>query len=233
MGKKTLRLCLALTMLLYPSWAVSIENDMLTEAFEEYEAKIAAYVTAYSADDWESAMSNAVNLRALSQRLNGLARQDKNSLWESYSSNLYHHSLELIQASERKDPIASTYLVAIHLSHLQEIQSANPRWLREYVTENIRIMERSIALRDQQAVRDAAEIVHASAIKILMSVGAGEEVYVHTRWLATITQVNSLGDEILGEVNQGRWDKIQDKVKHIKYIIAKWTDSFVPIPGAR
>ncbi len=212
---------------LIPQIVPAIENSRLTNVFSTYDKAIDDYISAFTSPDWKKAETLANQLSQRTKELHDLALSAQNKTWEYYSSNLINHGDELLKATRRKDKVEITYLISIHISHLAQIQSANPRWLREHVIGQISNIEEGILTRDRKSVRDAAENIHTSAIKIILSVSNTQAIYKHTRWLGNINSINQLGDEIIGEVNHNNWAGISPKLNRIKHLVTRWTDSFL------
>ena len=210
------------------------DNVGLTQLFLRYEADTSNLVDALSTmmatggtpTLWNQARQVAVNLKQQSFHLLQLGKHHHNPTWEYYASNLYHHCLEMEEAILRNDGRESIFLIAILVSHIGQIQSANPRWLVWYVGEQIHILESGIKNRDKVSARNASEIIHTSANKILLSASIVPEVYTHLNWRRNIVQLNGLGDTILGEVNQEDWQRTKKKVDLIKHLYLRWKNSF-------
>lgn len=211
-----------------------VENVFLTHLFLHYETDTNRLVDLLSTmmntggppNAWGQVHQLAVVLREQSAYLQTLGKRTHNLTWEYYASNLYNHCLELEEAAKLGDGRESIFLVAILVNHLGQIQSANPQWLKWYLNKQIRILDTGIDLKDQGTVRDAAEIIHTSAGKILMSASVMPELYVHQNWQRNMQQLNRLGDIILGDVNRGDWEKVQENTILIKHLYLRWANSF-------
>ncbi|MBF0141291.1 MAG: hypothetical protein HQL74_13560 [Magnetococcales bacterium] len=218
----------------FPVGAVSVDNKVLSQLFQSYETDTKTLVRVLSAmirkgetpDLWDEAHKITISLRDQSSHLLELGKHNHNPTWEHYASNLYHHCLELEEAIQHGNGEENILLVAILISHLGQIQSANPRWLKWYLNNKLQTIFTGIDSRDKEAVRDAAEILHESASKILLSASVVPEVYTHQNWRRNIHQVNELGDTILGDVNNGNWEKAMENAYLIKHIYLRWAGSF-------
>ena len=210
------------------------DNEILTPLFNEYEANTNALVKIFATmmrkggTDflWTKARRITEALKKYSFQLLQLGKEYNNPTWEYYASNLYHHCLELEEATLKNNGEESLLLVSILVNHIGQIQSANPSWLVWHVGEQIKILESGVQNRDTIRVRDAAEIIHTSASKILLSSSIVPEIYAYLNWRRNIIRLNDLGDSILGEVNQGDWSGVQQKVTMIKYLYARWKQGF-------
>ncbi|MBF0382056.1 MAG: hypothetical protein HQL69_13615 [Magnetococcales bacterium] len=214
---------------------ITISNSQLTELFNDYEAEtdtlvgILANMMKNGGDNsrqWTKVHKIAVTLGKKSYHLMKLGILDDNPTWEHYASNLYHHCQELEEAALQKDGKESIFLVAILVSHIGQIQSANPKWLRWYLGDVVKTLEKGIANRDKDSSRDASEILHTSATKILLSASIAPEVYKDTNWRRNISQINGVGDAILGAVNKDHWDGAQEQALLIKHILSRWVEGF-------
>lgn len=211
---------------LMPATVLAIENDLLTTIFKNYEESTNLFIQQMHKGEWESAQSVAVELGVQSAFIHQLAVKEDIQVWENYASNLRNHCRELEHAAQQQNVVQATRLVAILIGHIEQIQSANPLWLDFHLSSQLNILEKSIRLKDAGAARDSAEAIHTSATKIALSVMSAGDMYHHTRWLSNIQEINGLGDAILGEVNQGKWEDVGEKLAHIRHIIGKWQSSF-------
>ncbi|MBF0420852.1 MAG: hypothetical protein HQL78_11885 [Magnetococcales bacterium] len=218
-----------------PTFTISRpDNLLLTRLFLDYEndTDILAGMlggmmeTGGTPSQWMQVHEASLVLEKKSFYLMQLGRIYHNTIWEYYASNLYHHCKELKEAASRHDGKESILLVAILVGHIGQIQSANPWWLREYLQKKMQILESGIVNFDKETTRNAAEDIHAASTKILLSASVAPEEYIHTQWQRNISQINSLGDSILDEVNRGVWEKVQEKFALIKHILTRWFDSF-------
>ncbi|MBL7047971.1 MAG: hypothetical protein ISR96_00380 [Nitrospira sp.] len=218
-------LLITLILSINPLSADATDNATLSTLFEKYEVTMDQYIKDITSGEWNRAYANANSLINQSKTLHDLAIADQNEIFEYYASNLYHHCLELRNVSMNKNAVEAIYLINILLGHIEQIQAANPFWLKEHVRNQILILEKAISVHDKNAVRDSAEIIHTSAIKITLS-ALNPNVYMHTRWLSNVVGINRIGDEIIGDVNNDNWDNIKDKFIHIKHIFNRWYSSF-------
>ena len=209
--------------------AIHIDADIST-LFNNYQRSMNSYVQALSRNDWQSAYQKATQLKEQSEHLHQLGIESGNKVWEYYASNLLHHCIELTETSLAHQKAESIYLVAVLIGHIDQIQSSNPFWLRHHVGLQIRILEDALVSRNKAEARNAAEVIHTAANKILLSVTSSPGSYKHSYWTGNIIRMNGLGDQILGEVNQGDWDDIPAKLSHIKHIYDKWSSSFQEKP---
>lgn len=214
--------------------ADSVGPEDLSRLFQNYKTDTLALVDVFATmmtaggtpPLWAQAHEIVVRLEKQSSWLLTLGRKNRNPTWEHYASNLYHHCLELQETTQRGDARESLLLAAILISHIGQVQSANPRWLVWHVSEQLRILQTGIQSRDKDTVRDAAEIIHESANRILLSASVVPEVYRHQNWRRNIHQINGLGDTILGDVNQGEWEKVLENAILIEHIFLRWAESF-------
>lgn len=215
-----------------------VDNPLLSRLFLRYEADTKILVEflsgmmikGVSPSRWEEVRRLAVDLREQSSYLLKLGRRARNPTWEYYASNLYHHCLELEEVAQAGNGRESIFLAAILISHLGKIQSANPQWLKWYLNEQMSILFNGIENRDKETVRDAAEVMHESASKILLSASIVPEQYAHHNWQRNVHQINELGDTILGDVNRGDWEKAHDNATLIRHIYLRWANSFKESP---
>ncbi|HIJ82837.1 MAG TPA: hypothetical protein HPQ00_01390 [Magnetococcales bacterium] len=198
----------------------------LDRHFSNYEQTLDRFVRALDARQWPEVLSLTQSLTQQSQQLLHIGRQANNPSWTYYSSNLYHHCLEMEQAATQKNGVESIYLFSTLLNHLDQIQSSDPFWLRHHIRRQLEILEQGIAAKNLDAVRDAAEIIHTSANKIILSISSSPKTYQHTYWKNNIIVINRLGDTIIGETNQGDWSKVAENLFHIQHVLEKWFDSF-------
>ncbi|MBF0144526.1 MAG: hypothetical protein HQL59_13855 [Magnetococcales bacterium] len=218
---------LSISLLVFiPSGNADDSFTVLDDTFDRYEASIQAFVVALNTQDWEGMPSLAAQLTRQSEVIVGLGSRLGNDAWSSYASNLVHHCEELELAVGRKDGVESLYLAATLINHIGEIQSSHPVWLRHFVLLQLQKLEEGLRQRDPHAVRDAAEAIHTSANKIVLSVGSSPGLYRHTYWKRGIIVVNRLGDGIIGGINDGDWSGIPGQVTRIRVAVEKWTESF-------
>lgn len=217
---------LATSMALFSTPALAVDNPTFTKLFQEYDASLDAFVKTLVAADWAKAKPQADDLEAKSNNLRQLAEKDANKNWLFDVTNLYHHSQELQEAVKEKNGVESVYLVSTLISHIGYIQAANPLWLKEYIGQQIKVAEAGIPAKKQEETRDAAEIIHTSANKIVLSAGTMKEVYAHTRWLDDVREMNGLGDSIIEDVNKGDWNAPVEKLVKIKLAYDKWVKAF-------
>lgn len=210
-----------------PGMLLAVDNETLSNTFNNYEASTDTFILQMYNREWEDAAKTAQNLGRQSDAIYEMAMLEDIPVWKNYASNLRNHCLELEQAANQKDIVEATRLIAILISHIELIQSANPLWLDYHLSTQIALLENSIVLKDAEVARDAAEAIHTSATKIALSVMNAGNRYSHTRWLSNIQQINGLGDAILGEVNRSEWQNIPEQLFHIKHIVQKWHNSFL------
>lgn len=206
--------------------AQALDNATFDKLFSEYDESLETFVTALTSGNWSGANTEAAKIVAQSKHMMELAKKDTNKNWIYDVTNLYHHSEELKEASEEKDAVESVFLVGILAAHIGYVQSANPKWLLEEVGKKIAVMEKGITEKNREATRDAAEIVHSSSNKIVLSSGTMKHIYVHTRWLGDIRKLNGWGDSIIGEVNSNDWKSPAKKLPKIKRAYGKWKKAF-------
>lgn len=226
--KRILPSLLFILSILAPGILLAVDNKALSDMFDSYEESTDIFILQMYEREWENAEKTARELGRQSAIIHELGIQEDISVWKYYASNLRNHCAELEQAAHQKDFVEATHLVAILISHIELIQSANPLWLDYHLSTQIELLESSIDAKDAEVARDAAEVIHTSAAKIALSVMNAGNIYRHTRWLSNIQQINGLGDTILGEVNRNEWQKIPEKLSHIKHIVQKWHSSFRP-----
>lgn len=210
--------------------AQASSHRSMVKIFSNYQLTTDQFVHHLIDKNWDDALTATNSLIEQSAYLLDLGKQRHNSTWTYYANNLYNHCLELSKIVQEHNGVDAVYIVTILLNHIGQIQSSNPRWLRSYLNEQINLLEQGFQARDRYMVRNAAEIIHSSADKIILSVSSSEHVYRHTYWKGNIAVINRLGDAIIGEVNQGNWQDVGSKIQHIKHIIKKWSDSFYPLP---
>ncbi|MEO5377633.1 MAG: hypothetical protein H7832_07630 [Magnetococcus sp. DMHC-6] len=208
--------------------AFAMRNANLTLLFNQYQTTLDQFIHELSKRSWQQAENQASSLLEQSQNFLKLGLQNENHTWEYYASNLVHHCLELQEAVKGEDSVEAIYLTAILLSHIGQIQSSVPRWLADYMNDQIQIIETSLQTRNTKAVRDAAEIIHDGASKIIFSISSAPHEYTHTRWVTNIEDMNRLGDALLGEVNDGQWENSKQKLEQIRFLYHQWVTSFQP-----
>lgn len=216
----------SLVMVGCPNLGWALDNATFTKVFSEYDEALEKYVTKLVGGDWPGAAVEAEGVVNKSREMKELAEKDSNPNWLYDVTNLFHHSQELVEATKGKEAVEGVFLVGILEAHIGYIQSANPEWLKVEVGRNIEIIEQGIAKKDQKSVRDAAEVVHSSSNKIVLSSGTMKHVYNNTRWLNDVRQMNGLGDAIIGEVNSGDWEGPARKIVKIKEAYDAWAKSF-------
>ncbi|MEO5331414.1 MAG: hypothetical protein H7839_05270 [Magnetococcus sp. YQC-5] len=214
--------------LLFAGNPVRDANAILSEKFDQYETKLDAFIHAMNQSSWSEAEQLASTLTNLSEELMAMGQKNKNPTWEYYASNLTHHGQELQEACKQQDPDTSVHLVASLINHLGEIQSAIPVWLLEYLSQRIKELELGIDQKNAHQTRDAAEILHTAAHKIILSASTSRQSYRHTRWLANILDLNRLGDELLTEPENNDWNISKQHLQKIKALYAIWQDGFHP-----
>jgi len=217
---------LAGAMAATPALAITYDNATFTQTFGSFEGTVEQFVEVLVNQDWQQAKSLAENILQQSQALKEMAEADDNNLWLFDATNTWHHSEELLEAIDGKDAVEAVYLVGTLTAHIGYIQSNNPLWLREHIRGQIDLIEQGIKNKDQEMTRNAAEITHVSANKIVLSAGLQKDLYKHTRWLTDVRQMNRLGDHIIGAVNSGDWQSPLDDLQQIKLSFNKWDKSF-------
>ena len=214
--------------LLFPSWSGAVEdfNLLFSRTIIQYEQTLDEYIHAMTQGKWTLAYDMAIVLTQQSETVLEMAKTQKNLTWEYYASNLLHHCQELQESTTDHNSVSSVYLTAILISHIGQIQSANPRWLRVHLLRQLHKAEEGFRQKSAKQVRNAAEIIHTGAGKMVSSATLSRDVYLHTRWVGTITDLNRLGDALLGEVNENNWSEGEEKLQRIRFLIEQWASSF-------
>ncbi|MBF0427469.1 MAG: hypothetical protein HQL94_00990 [Magnetococcales bacterium] len=215
-------------MLLPAANTFGVSNNVLNEKFDLYEKTLQQLITAITQTSWSESEHLALSLTHQGQELLALGHTDNNAIWEYYASNLIHHGVELQEASKKHDTLEAIRLFATLTNHIGEIQSAIPAWLLDYLNQQIKILEQGIAEHDPKRIRDAAEILHNAANKIILSASTSRQSYRHTRWITNILDINRLGDELVGDINNDDWDTRKQHLQKIKTLYATWKDGFHP-----
>lgn len=213
--------------------ASTIGNATLTRLFVEYEQNIHSYIEKVTQQQWAESGIIAESLHKQSKHLIDLSKLSQNPVWEFYASNLTHHCTELIDANLAKDQVEIHYLIAILIDHIGQIQAVNPNWLREHIADQIQQIKEGLLRKENNRVRDAAETIHTSASKIVLSAVLARNAYKHIYWQTTIVQINRLGDTIIGEVNANNWQHIPKHLIHIEHLYGKWANSFIASTNAQ
>ncbi|MBF0211993.1 MAG: hypothetical protein HQM00_00370 [Magnetococcales bacterium] len=222
--------CLLLAMFLPVMPASAIDNDTLNVAFERYERRIDLFIRHMTQQSWIEAELTAISLTELGEELLTLGKAENIPTWEYYASNLTHHGQELQEACKRQDSHEAVYLIATLINHLGEIQSAIPVWLLEHLRKQILELEQGIANQNHKTTRNAAEVIHNSAHKIILSASTSRQSYRHTRWLTNLLDLNRLGDQLVGGESHGDdWTAYEGHMKRIQSIYATWKDGFHPV----
>ncbi|MBF0628262.1 MAG: hypothetical protein HQL91_08570 [Magnetococcales bacterium] len=228
------RLALALLSLLLLCWspphadAAKTTNATLSEKFTLYDETMHQFIVAMIRNKWTLAEELAKALTDQGEVFQSLGHEENNATWEYYASNLTHHGQELQEACRERNGIEAVHLIATLGNHLGEIQSAIPVWLLEHLGQQITILEQGIENHDPKRTRDAAEILHNAAHKIILSASTSRQSYRHTRWLTNLLDINRLGDEMVGEVHNEDWDGRRQNLQRIKALYASWKDGFHP-----
>lgn len=210
----------------------SIDLKALDDVFFRYEKTTNALIEAMDSHDWDKMAKLAKRITQQSQHLKILGGMRKNSSWIYYASNLFHHSLELVHTIDDRDGVEAMKIIITLVSHIGQIQSSHPVWLRHSVWGQVKALKKGIDHRDRGMVRNAAEVIHTSANKILLSVISSPKPYRHTYWKGNIIVINRLGDAIIGNVNRGDWSEVSEHFKRVVHMISRWSDSFyLPYEG--
>ncbi|MBF0306213.1 MAG: hypothetical protein HQL41_11255 [Alphaproteobacteria bacterium] len=212
--------------ILTPNSARALDNAVFTKSFVDYEEAVDRFVKLLVTADWAKAEPVASEIEVKSKMLKELGEKDTNQLWLFDVTNLWHHSKELIDAVKSKEATECVYLVGTLTSHIGYIQAANPLWLRGYLSDQMKALEDGIQTKNQQKARDAAEILHVSAAKIILSAGLQNDLYVHIRWLPDVREVSRDGDSIIEQVNGNDWEGPKAGLAKIKAAMAKWDKAF-------
>lgn len=213
----------------WPGPAAAVPNSQLSELFTRYEQHLDDFIAALTEKDWGRADERAGDLIGLSRELMRMGRSEQNTTWEYYASNLLHHAEELQEVSWKQESREAIYLVSTIIHHIGEIQAAIPVWLLDYISRQIQELEDAVAARDRKRMRDAAEVVHNSAHKIILSAIISRHSYRHTRWLTNFQEINRLGDQLVGGVDGNDWLSHEENLKRIQSIFATWKDGFHPV----
>lgn len=206
----------------------------LGDYFGRIEAGVDAVVRAVVDRDFAQATSVARELLEVTTELHEAEQLPvgaDNANWQYYSSNLYHHSQELIIAIDEQDSVAVFYLLSTILDHVGELQATVPLWLREHLFNLMALLKQGLINHDTRLIRDTAEEVHVSSTKLLMSATSRRSAYRHTRWTGTISAINRLGDEMIPMSERGHWEKIDENADEIEVLLLRWSDSFVNAAG--
>lgn len=206
--------------------------EVIDRLFLDYDQTLDHLIAALDTKQWPDIQTITKSLTQQSQQFLRIGRRDGNPTWTYYSSNLYHHCLEMERSANEKNSIELFHLAAILLNHIEQIQSSDPYWLRHYIHQQLDILEQGLKTHNLPSVRDSAENIHTSANKIILSISSFPQAYQHTYWKSNIIAINRLGDAIIGEITQGNWSRVSEHLVHIKHVLEKWTDSFNE-PGKR
>lgn len=218
--------CIVFTII---SASQATEYSELNGLFDHYDHTIEKLVRALVGKKWHEALAITQSLTDQSRNFLDMGRKNKNPTWTYYASNLFHHCLELEQIVGRNDGVAATYIVAILIDHIAQVQSSNPYWLRQYLNQQVATLEAGLAKHNHDAVRNAAEIIHTSANKIVLSISSAPKTYRHTYWKSSVVVINKLGDDIIGEVNQNDWSLVPGNLNRIKHALQRWNESFYTV----
>ncbi|NGZ05977.1 MAG: hypothetical protein G8237_06430 [Magnetococcales bacterium] len=213
--------------------ALVVDNARLSQLFVRYERQLDAFIVALTHQEWSDADDHAEELIALGKELMWLGRGEQNSTWEYYASNLVHHGQELQDACWKQDSREAIYLVSTLINHLGEIQAAVPVWLLDHLEKQVHTLEDAMANRDRRAIRDAAEVIHSAAHKIILSASTSRQSYRHTRWLTNLLEINRLGDLLVGDAPGEDWAAYEGYLRRIQSIFVTWKDGFHPALIAR
>lgn len=200
--------------------------ESLSKHFRDFELRIDAYLEALWLRRYDVAEREVSRLTQHAVLLRRLGEDSGNESWDYYASNVFNHTLELLDSTKRQDGVEAIYLTAILLNHLGEIEASSPEWLRFHLKKQLSILDQGIAAHDASMVRDAAEIIHSSAQNIMLSAATSGHVYRHTRWTESIVQINGLGDQIINQVNRGEWGSVPELRNQIVKLVARWEGAF-------
>ncbi|MBF0340091.1 MAG: hypothetical protein HQL95_03905 [Magnetococcales bacterium] len=220
-----LGLLLALSL---PAEGFCLDNNKLDDAFDRFEKHLDDFIVSLTRREWFEADKSATALMQMGNELLKIGQHENNSTWEYYASNLVHHGQELQTACWKQDSREAIYLISILINHLGEIQSAAPVWLLSHIDRKIHELQQGIATHDRKRTRDAAEVIHDSAHKIILSASTSRQHYRHTRWLTNLLEFNRLGDQLVGDDMGNDWATQEDHLKRIQSIFATWKDGFHP-----
>lgn len=214
------------TVILLATPTYAVDNSTFTQIFDKYQSTLNEFVKQLIARNWAAAQTLSDDIEVQSLNIKKLSEQDTNNNWRFDAGNTYHHAQELKDAAKSKDAVECVYLVGTLVAHIGYVQAGNPKWLLHELGTQINNVEKAIKDKNKDAARDAAEIIHTSANKIVLSAGVQKEVYTHIRWLDSVRQLNHWGDEIIGMVNQGNWAGPQELIPKIRLSYTKWEKSF-------
>lgn len=202
------------------------EMEALEHELSSMERLVDSYLTSLWERRFDEAEQTVGKIARQSAILHGLGEAAHNMSWVFYANNILHHAQELSTSTKRHDGVNAFYLASTMLNHLGEIEASIPEWLRYNLDQQLHRLDHGIADQDKRLVRDAAEEIHTSAHKMLMSVASSGHVYRHTRWTGGIIQLNGLGDALIDHANHDRWDEIPAIREKVERLVERWRASF-------
>lgn len=221
-------LFIVVVLLLCLPWRFGVAATM-NDYFSQMERQIEETIHAITRQEFAEAEQSALVLVQLFARLKEAEMVHiplDNSGWYYFSTNLYNHANELVRAMRHRNAVEGVHLLATMMHHQGELQATVPYWLRGYLQGQLQQLQHGVVQHNADMVRNAAEILHVSSSRLLMSATARPDAYRHTRWVGSISFINQLGDQIIPLSEQGQWEQITSLSAEISFLLQRWFDSF-------
>lgn len=224
----------------YPSWHSTLlllilliplkvsGVDFLESTFLQIEGSIHKITQLIIQKEFIDAQKVARGMLSHSSALQKSTQKDigkNNKTWNYYTTNIYHHNLELIKLLQIEDSVGAISILATITHHTGDLQATVPLWLKRLLFKHLDALQRGVINHQMDDVRNAAEFIHNSTNRLLLSIASRPDAYRHTRWADSVSKLNSLGDSIIPLSEQGEWALIDEKTREIAFLIKRWSDS--------